>query len=55
MYAASAGKAAIAERLLAKGADTGLETLDGFTALDLAATVECLALLRRANHTQPRI
>jgi thiosulfate/3-mercaptopyruvate sulfurtransferase len=45
MYAASSGKAAIVERLLAKGADTTLETPDGFSALDLAQTVECLKLL----------
>lgn len=54
MYAASAGKAAIVERLLALGADAAPETLDGFTALDLAATVECLALLRRRSHTSSR-
>jgi thiosulfate/3-mercaptopyruvate sulfurtransferase len=46
MYAASSGKAAIVERLLAKGADVAAETLDGFSALDLAGTIECLALLR---------
>jgi Ankyrin repeats (3 copies) len=36
MYAASSGKAGIVERLLVKGADPSPETLDGFTALDLA-------------------
>jgi thiosulfate/3-mercaptopyruvate sulfurtransferase len=46
MYAASSGKAAIVERLLAKGADAALATPDGFSALDLAQTVECLRLLR---------
>jgi rhodanese-related sulfurtransferase len=46
MYAASSGKAAIVERLLARGADVAAETLDGFSALDLAGTIECLALLR---------
>jgi ankyrin repeat protein len=46
MYAASSGKADVVERLLAKGADVTLETLDGFSALDLAQTIECLALLR---------
>jgi len=45
MYAASSGKAAVVERLLAKGADATLETPDGFSALDLAQTVECLKLL----------
>lgn len=52
MYAASAGKAAIVERLLAHGADVTPETLDGFTAIDLAVTVECLTLLRRASRTE---
>jgi rhodanese-related sulfurtransferase len=46
MYAASSGKAAIVERLLGKGADVTVETLDGFSALDLAGTIECLTLLR---------
>jgi thiosulfate/3-mercaptopyruvate sulfurtransferase len=46
MYGASSGKADVVARLLAKGADHSPETLDGFTALDLASTVECLALLR---------
>ena len=52
MYAASTGKAAVVERLLAAGADITPETLDGFSALDMAATVECLTLLRRAARTQ---
>ena len=46
MYAASSGKAAIVERLLARGADVTPETPDGFSALDLAGTIECLTLLR---------
>ena len=49
MYAASAGKAGVVERLLARGADPTPETLDGFSAMDLASTVECLTLLRRAT------
>ncbi|MEP9355091.1 rhodanese-like domain-containing protein [Xanthobacter sp. KR7-65] len=49
MYAASAGKAAVVEKLLARGADPRPETLDGFSALDLASTIECLTLLRRAT------
>ncbi len=49
MYASSTGKAAVLERLLLAGANVALETLDGFTALDMAATVECLALLRPAS------
>lgn len=52
MYAASAGKAAVIERLLANGADVTPETLDGFTALDLAVTIECLTLLRRASRIE---
>lgn len=54
MYAASSGKAEVVERLLAKGADTAPETLDGFTALDLAATVECLALLRNVSRAKSK-
>ena len=49
MYAASAGLAAVVETLLARGADEKLETLDGFSALDMASTIECLALLRRTH------
>ncbi len=45
----AAGHIVNAKSLLAKGADTVPETLDGFTALDLAATIECLALLRPAR------
>ena len=35
--------------LINAGADLKLESLDGFTALDSAATVECLNLLRAAG------
>ncbi|MFG1361295.1 ankyrin repeat domain-containing protein [Xanthobacter pseudotagetidis] len=49
MYAASAGKAEVVGRLLRHGADTRPETLDGFSALDLASTRECLDLLRLAT------
>jgi hypothetical protein len=48
MYAASAGKARALARLLAAGADLGIE-VDGMTALDMAATLECLQLLRAAR------
>jgi thiosulfate/3-mercaptopyruvate sulfurtransferase len=48
MYAASTGSAAVLEQLLAAGADLHHETLDGFTALDMASTLDCLSLLRRA-------
>jgi thiosulfate/3-mercaptopyruvate sulfurtransferase len=47
MYAASTGKAAVVERLLQAHPNTALETLDGFSSQDMAATVECLTLLRR--------
>lgn len=46
MYAASTGKHAVVEKLLAAGADPHLKTLDDFSALDMAATIECLRLLR---------
>lgn len=46
MYAASSGKHAVVEKLLALGADPTLKTLDDYSALDMAATIECLRLLR---------
>lgn len=49
MYAASAGKTAVVAALLAAGADARLASLDDFTALDMAANVDCLNLLRRAS------
>jgi thiosulfate/3-mercaptopyruvate sulfurtransferase len=49
MYAASSGRAEVVAHLLAKGADAAPETLDGFSALDLASTAECLNLLRQAR------
>jgi rhodanese-related sulfurtransferase len=49
MYAASAGKAAAVELLLRAGADLTLMTPDDFTALDMAATIECLTFLRHAR------
>jgi len=52
MYASSSGKAAVVARLLARGADTAAETLDGFTALDMAASLQCLALLRHAGRSR---
>ncbi|MDP2026563.1 ankyrin repeat domain-containing protein [Sulfuriferula sp.] len=45
MYAASTGKHAVVEKLLAAGANPQLKTLDDFSALDMAATIECLRLL----------
>jgi thiosulfate/3-mercaptopyruvate sulfurtransferase len=49
MYAASTGKALVLAQLLRAGAHLHYETLDGFSALDMAATLECLDLLRRAT------
>lgn len=48
MYAASASKPEVVKTLLELGADAALKTQDDFTALDMAASVECLRLLRRA-------
>jgi thiosulfate/3-mercaptopyruvate sulfurtransferase len=49
MYAASSGKPEVVGRLLARGADTKFETPEGFSALDLCSTLECLTLLRQAT------
>jgi rhodanese-related sulfurtransferase len=51
MYAASTGKHAVVEKLLAAGADPSRKTLDDFSALDMAATIECLRLLRVVGKT----
>lgn len=51
MYAASAGKPVVLATLLALGADTTLQSQDGFTALDMAASRECLQLLRAATRS----
>mgnify|MGYP006192648801 FL=1 len=53
MYAASSGKAAVLRQLLALGADASLRTQDDFSALDMAASVECLRLLRPARQPIP--
>lgn len=53
MYAASTGKNAVVQKLLALGADPTLKTLDDFSALDMASTVECLRLLRRVEQELP--
>jgi rhodanese-related sulfurtransferase len=49
MYAASASKTAVVAKLLEAGADAGLQSLDDFTALDMAANLECLTMLRNAT------
>jgi ankyrin repeat protein len=45
MYAASSGKAEVLATLLSLGADATLQTQDDMSALDMAATLECLELL----------
>ena len=57
MYAASSGKAGILATLLALGADPQRRTQDDFTALDMAATLPCLRLLRDATrcHARPHV
>ncbi len=53
MYAASAGKAQVVSTLLELGANPHLQTQDDFSALDMAATLDCLRLLRAATRRQP--
>ncbi|WP_150046860.1 MULTISPECIES: ankyrin repeat domain-containing protein [Methylomonas] len=48
IYSSSSGKAAMVAKLLQMGANPLLTTQDDFSALDLAATRECLYLLRNA-------
>jgi rhodanese-related sulfurtransferase len=48
MFSASSGRAKAVETLLAAGADPAQETDLGLTALDMAATKECLDLMREA-------
>ncbi len=48
MYVSSNSKPDLVKLLLDKGADPGLKNFDDFSARDLAASVECLKLLRRA-------
>jgi len=47
MYAASSGKAEVVRTLLALGADPDLRSQDDFSALDMAANLDCLLLLRQ--------
>lgn len=51
IWAASAGRREMVEMLLAGGADTGLKTLDGFLALEVAGSREIMKLLM-ATHRQ---
>lgn len=49
MYAASSSKPLITRTLLELGANPHLRTQDDYTALDMAASLECLQLLRAAT------
>lgn len=49
MYASSAGRTEVLRTLLALGADPAPRTQDDFSALDMAANIECLRLLREAE------
>jgi ankyrin repeat protein len=53
MYAASSGKAAVVAELLALGADSRLQSQDDWRALDMAANLACLRLLREAERLPP--
>lgn len=48
MYTASSDRPDMVGLLLELGADPRLQSQDDFTALDMAASIECLRLLRRA-------
>ena len=47
IFAASSGREAVVEQLLAAGADPDLKTHDDFSALDLASTRKILKLLSK--------
>jgi len=49
MHASSSGRTEVVAHLLAHGADISPETLDGFSAMDMAANIDCLNLLRAAH------
>jgi len=48
MYVSSNSKADLVKLLLEKGADPALKNFDDFSTLDLAASLECLKLLKKA-------
>jgi ankyrin repeat protein len=48
MYVSSNSKPGLVKLLLEKGANAKLKNFDGFSALDLAASLNCLKLLRQA-------
>ncbi len=49
IYCASAGKTPLVRLLLDAGANAALMTLDDFTALELAANVHCMRMLKEAR------
>lgn len=49
MYCASSGRSELVQVLLEAGADTSLQMLDDFRAVDLASNEECLRLLLPAS------
>jgi ankyrin repeat protein len=49
MYAASSSKPEIVQALLEMGADPFIQTQDDYSALDMAASLPCLQLLRAAT------
>ncbi len=49
IYCASAGKTPLVRLLLEAGANTELMTLDDFTALELAANIHCMRMLKAAK------
>ena len=55
MYAASSGKAGVVATLLDLGANPNLVSQDDFSALDMAASRECLQLLRAATRRRPAL
>lgn len=55
MYVASNSKADLVQLLLEKGANPKLKNFDDFSALDLAASVDCLKLLRKVAQDQMRV
>lgn len=55
MYAASSSKPDMVRVLLALGADPLIQTQDDFSALDMAASVDCLQLLRAATRSATKV
>jgi rhodanese-related sulfurtransferase len=55
MYAASSGKHGVVSTLLELGADPHRLSQDGFSALDMAASIECLRLLRATSRGKPAL